>query len=468
MGNIKFPTAYTILFVLIVLMAGLTWVLPAGQYDMVDNEELGRQVPVSGSYHQVDPNPQGITDIFMAPIAGFFDPGSYEARAIDVSLFVLFIGGFLGVVTKTGAIDTGIAKVTSSLKGKEIMLIPILMTLFAAGGTIYGMAEETLAFYSLIIPVVIAAGYDSVTAVAIIMLGAGIGTLGSTINPFATVIASQAAGIPFTEGLGYRLFILVAGLLVCIGYVMRYAKMVKNDPSKSLVADMTESNKEHFLNSDGSTISDNLTGAQKIILLIFAGSFGLLVYGVSVLGWWMAEMSALFLAASILVAIVNKMGEEEFTDTFVEGARDLLGVALVIGLARGIVVIMDSGNLTGTILYASEGLVSGLGETGFINTMFGVQIILSFFVPSSSGLAVLSMPVMAPLAEFSGVASHLAVTAFQSASGLVNLVNPTFAVVMGGLAIGKVPYNKWLSFTWPLLLILAVLIMATLTAGTMM
>jgi len=468
MGNIKFPTAYTILFVLIVLMAGLTWVLPAGQYDMVDNEELGRQVPVSGSYHQVDPNPQGITDIFMAPIAGFFDPGSYEARAIDVSLLVLFIGGFLGVVTKTGAIDTGIAKVTSSLKGKEIMLIPILMTLFAAGGTIYGMAEETLAFYSLIIPVVIAAGYDSVTAVAIIMLGAGIGTLGSTINPFATVIASQAAGIPFTEGLGYRLFILVAGLLVCIGYVMRYAKMVKNDPSKSLVADMTESNKEHFLNSDGSTISDNLTGAQKIILLIFAGSFGLLVYGVSVLGWWMAEMSALFLAASILVAIVNKMGEEEFTDTFVEGARDLLGVALVIGLARGIVVIMDSGNLTGTILYASEGLVSGLGETGFINTMFGVQIILSFFVPSSSGLAVLSMPVMAPLAEFSGVASHLAVTAFQSASGLVNLVNPTFAVVMGGLAIGKVPYNKWLSFTWPLLLILAVLIMATLTAGTMM
>ncbi|KZX76631.1 C4-dicarboxylate ABC transporter [Oleiphilus sp. HI0009] len=465
MGKFKFPTAYTILFGLIVVMAALTWVLPAGQYEMVDNEDLGRQVPVSGSYHEVDPNPQGLTDIFMAPIAGFYDPGSYEASAIDVALFVLFIGGFLGIVTKTGAIDTGIAKVTTSLKGKEIMLIPILMILFAAGGTIYGMAEETLAFYALIIPVIIAAGYDSVTAVAIIMLGAGIGTLGSTINPFATVIASQAAGIPFTEGLSYRLFILVAGLVIGILYVMRYAKMVKNDPSKSLVAEMAESNKKHFLTTD-SSISDNLTGTQNIILLIFSGTFALLVYGVSVLGWWMAEMSALFLASSILVAIVARMGEEEFSNTFVEGARELLGVALVIGLARGIVVIMDSGNLTGTILYASEGMVSGLSEIGFINAMFGVQILLSFFVPSSSGLAVLSMPVMAPLAEFSGVASHLAVTAFQSASGLVNLVNPTFAVVMGGLAIGRVPYNKWLSFTWPLLLILAVLIMGTLTVGT--
>ncbi|KZZ56340.1 C4-dicarboxylate ABC transporter [Oleiphilus sp. HI0125] len=465
MGKFKFPTAYTILFGLIVVMAALTWVLPAGQYEMVDNEDLGRQVPVAGSYHEVDPNPQGLTDIFMAPIAGFYDPGSYEASAIDVALFVLFIGGFLGIVTKTGAIDTGIAKVTTSLKGKEIMLIPILMILFAAGGTIYGMAEETLAFYALIIPVIIAAGYDSVTAVAIIMLGAGIGTLGSTINPFATVIAAQAAGIPFTEGLSYRLFILVAGLVIGILYVMRYAKMVKNDPSKSLVAEMAESNKKHFLTTD-SSISDNLTGTQNIILLIFSGTFALLVYGVSVLGWWMAEMSALFLASSILVAIVARMGEEEFSNTFVEGARELLGVALVIGLARGIVVIMDSGNLTGTILYASEGMVSGLSEIGFINAMFGVQILLSFFVPSSSGLAVLSMPVMAPLAEFSGVASHLAVTAFQSASGLVNLVNPTFAVVMGGLAIGRVPYNKWLSFTWPLLLILAVLIMGTLTVGT--
>jgi uncharacterized ion transporter superfamily protein YfcC len=464
----KFPTAYTILFLLIVVVAGLTWIVPAGKYDMVENEKLGKEVPVAGSYHEVEANPQGIVDIFMAPIAGFYDPGSYEASAIDVALFVLFIGGFLGVVTKTGAIDAGIGRVTVALRGREIWMIPVLMLLFAAGGTIYGMAEETLAFYTLIIPVIIAAGYDTVAAVAIIMVGAGIGTLGSTINPFATVIASDAAGIPFTEGLGLRLFILIAGFAICAFYVMRYAAKVKKDPSKSIVADLCESNKQRFLRDrPESSESTAISGAQKIILVVFGVSFGFLVYGVSALGWWMAEMSALFLAASIVVAFIARMNEETFTGTFVDGARELLGVALVIGVARGIVVIMDAGNLTGTLLHSSEGIVSGLSPVAFVNGIFGVQLLLSFFVPSSSGLAVLSMPIMAPLAEFSGVSSHLAVTAFQSANGLVNLVNPTFAVVMGGLAIGRVPYQRWLKFMWPLLLMIAVLIMATLTVGVL-
>jgi uncharacterized ion transporter superfamily protein YfcC len=464
----KFPTAYTILFLLIVAVACLTWIVPAGKYDMVENEKLGKEVPVAGSYHEVEANPQGIVDIFMAPIAGFYDPGSYEASAIDVALFVLFIGGFLGVVTKTGAIDAGIGRVTVALRGREIWMIPVLMLLFAAGGTIYGMAEETLAFYTLIIPVIIAAGYDTVAAVAIIMVGAGIGTLGSTINPFATVIASDAAGIPFTEGLGLRLFILIAGFAICAFYVMRYAAKVKKDPSKSIVADLRESNVQHFLRDrPESGESTAISGAQKIILVVFGVSFGLLVYGVSALGWWMAEMSALFLAASIVVAFIARMNEETFTGTFVDGARELLGVALVIGVARGIVVIMDAGNLTGTLLHSSEGIVSGLSPVAFVNGIFGVQLLLSFFVPSSSGLAVLSMPIMAPLAEFSGVSSHLAVTAFQSANGLVNLVNPTFAVVMGGLAIGRVPYQRWLKFMWPLLLMIAVLIMATLTVGVL-
>ena len=188
-----------------------------------------------------------------------------------------------------------------------------------------------------------------------------------------------------------------------------------------------------------------------------------MIWGVSAAGWWMAEMSALFLAASLVVGVVTWMGEEKFTNTFVEGARDLLGVALVIGLARGIVVIMDDGKITDTILFWSEQAVSGLSPEGFINTMFGLEAGLSFLVPSSSGLAVLTMPIMAPLADFSNVGRDLVVTAYQSASGLVNLVNPTFAVVMGGLAIGRVPYNRWLGFMWPLLLILTIIIMAGLS-----
>jgi uncharacterized ion transporter superfamily protein YfcC len=207
----RFPSAFTILFALIVIVAGLTWIVPAGRYERVANEALGKDTPVPGTYQTVPSEPQGILDALRAPIAGFYDPATYAANAIDVSLFVLVIGGFLGVVNRTGAINTGITAAMNRMVGREKWMIPILMALFAAGGTTYGMAEETLAFYAILIPVMIAAGYDAVTGVAIILIGAGIGVLGSTINPFATTIASNAAGIPFTDGLILRLAILGIG-----------------------------------------------------------------------------------------------------------------------------------------------------------------------------------------------------------------------------------------------------------------
>lgn len=463
MSKFRFPTAFTILFALIVLVAAATWIIPAGQYDRVMNEGLGKEVPVPGTYHLVNSEKQGIVDIFMAPIAGLYDPATNKANAIDVAVFVLIIGGFLMVVTRTGAIDASIGKVMIALKGREKWMIPILMAFFAAGGTIYGMAEESLAFYALIIPVMIRAGYDSVTGVAIIMLGAGIGTLGSTINPFATVIAANAAGIAFTDGIISRLLILGLGWLACVVWVMRYAEGVKADPTRSLVADMHDENLAHFLKGSDQQGIPDFTLTHKIVMTVFALSFALLIYGVSVLGWWMGEMSALFLASSILVGLIARMGEHEFVDTFIDGARDLLGVALIIGVARGIVVVMDAGKITDTILFWSEQAVSGLGTIAFINVMFWLEVALSFFVPSSSGLAVLTMPIMAPLADFSNVARDAVVTAYQSANGLVNLVNPTFAVVMGGLAIGRVSYDRWLRFTWPLLIILAVMITIVLS-----
>jgi len=466
-GKSKFPTAYTILFVLIIAVAAGTWIIPAGSYEREMNESLGREIPIPGTYQEVEPNPQGLWDVLIAPIAGFYDPDTYEASAIDVALFVLVIGGFLGVVTRTGAIDAGIGGAMTALKGREKWMIPILMALFAAGGTIYGMAEESLAFYALIIPVMIAAGYDSVTAVAIIMLGAGIGTLGSTINPFATVIASNAAGVPFTNGILLRFAILILGWLACVAYVMRYAERVKADPKRSIVADRLAEHREHFLKGRDAAGTPQLTFKRKIVLVIFALSFGVMIYGVAVVGWRRAERPAPLRPAAQVVGIFVRMGEEEFTSTFVNGARDLLGVALVIGIARGIVVIMDAGMITDTILYWSEQAVSGLGNVAFINSMFGVQLILSFFVPSSSGLAVLTMPIMAPLADFSGVERELVVTAYQSANGLLNLVNPTFAVVMGGLAIGRVPYDRWFRFMMPLMVILAVLIIVLLSIATL-
>ncbi|WOI31121.1 YfcC family protein [Sulfitobacter dubius] len=465
----RFPTAYSILFLLIIAVAALTWIIPAGQYDRAMNEEVGREIAVPGTYQTVEANPQGFVDVMLAPVAGFYDPDSYAANAIDVALFVLLLGGFLGVVNATNAIDTGIQAAMVRLKGREIWMIPILMSLFALGGTTYGMAEETLAFYALLIPVVIAAGYDSVTGVAIILIGAGIGTLGSTINPFATVIASNAAGIPFTEGIALRLVILLGGLAICIAYVMRYASRVKADPARSVVAAQRESDRRFFLKETDAEFSEpKLTGTQKLVLLLFFATFAVMIWGVSSQGWWMARMGALFFGMAIVVGVVARLGEKKLTSAFVDGARDLLGVALVIGLARGIVVIMEQGLIADTILNSAADTLGGLPEIAFINLMLWIEIGMSFLVPSSSGLAVLSMPILAPLGDFAGVGRDLVVTAYQSASGLVNLITPTSAVVIGGLAIGRVSFDRWVVFGWPLLLILVVFISASISLAAIL
>lgn len=464
--SFRFPTAYTILFALIALVAVGTWFIPAGQYERVENAQLGVETPVPGTYQKVEQNPQGIGALLIGPIAGFYDPDGGGARAIDVSLFVLVIGGFLGVVTRTGALEAGIGRLMRSMTGHERWLIPILMAVFAAGGTTYGMAEETLAFYALLIPVMIAAGYDSGVAAAVILLGAGIGVLGSTINPFATVIASDAAGIEFTEGIALRFALLLIGWLVCVLFVMRYAARVKREPSSSIVADQREEIEAQFGKGSSGEVP-GLTGTQGIVLIIFGLTFAVMVWGVAVGGWWMAQMSALFLASSIVIGGVAWMGEKNFTESFVDGARDLLGVALIIGIARGIVVVMDAGNMTDTILHSAENMVTGLSPIIFVNGVFAIEVALSFLVPSTSGLAVLSMPILAPLADFSGVDRALVVTAYQSASGLVNLITPTSAVVMGGLAIARVPYQRWLRFTAPLLLILIVIIVVGMSVASL-
>jgi uncharacterized ion transporter superfamily protein YfcC len=465
-ARFRFPSAFTILFALIILVAALTWIIPAGLYDRVPSEALGKDVPIAGSYKPTEADPQGVFDVVLAPIAGFYNPDSYAANAIDVSLFVLIIGGFIGVVTATGAIDAGIARAMVRLKGRENWMIPFLMALFALGGTTYGMAEETLAFYVLLIPVMIAAGYDAVVAVAVILLGAGIGVLGSTINAFATVIASDAAGVTFADGLTLRLIILALCWIVTVIFVMRYAARVKADPSKSLVFDKKAANEAHFLGGKA-TAEASFTGLQQIVLILFALTFAVMIWGVSSQGWWMAQMSGLFLIAAIIIGIIARLGEARLVEAFVNGARDLLGVALIIGLARGIVVVMDAGHITDTILHSAETTVAGLPGVAFINVIYWIEVGMSFLVPSTSGLAVLSMPILAPVADFAGVKRELVVTAFATGSGIVNLITPTSAVVMGGLAIGRVPYERWLRFIWPLLVVLTIIIMAALSAAVL-
>jgi uncharacterized ion transporter superfamily protein YfcC len=340
------------------------------------------------------------------------------------------------------------------------------------------MAEETLAFYALIITVMLAAGYDGLSAGALILLGAGIGVIGSTVNPFATGIASGFAGTTLSDGLIGRVVILIVGTIIGIVFVMRYAEKVKKDPSRSLIYDQKAENEKQFLSASGEgTDFGNFTTRHKVILLLFFLAFVTMVYGVipwEDLGfavptwwWWFPEMTANFLFFGILIGIVGRLSEKNLVNTFVDGARDMLGVALIIGVARGITVIMNNGLITDTVLYWAEQAVEGLGGVGFIIVTYLLYLPLSFLIPSSSGLATVSMPIMAPLASFANVPAYLVVTAYQTANGLVNLVTPTSAVVMGGLAIARVGYGTWWKFVWPVLVLLFVLTVLVLAAGVL-
>lgn len=476
------PSAYTILFGLIVITALATWIIPAGRYQL-DPEGS----PIPGTYQEVDATPSRIVvDSLEAPINGLYGvedaaTGNVDVfnsgelfGAIDVALFILVIGGFIGITMKTGAIQAGIAVLVRRLSGRERLMIPILMTVFAIGGTTFGMAEESLAFYVLVITVMIAAGYDAFVGALVILLGCGIGVLGSTVNPFATGIASGFADVSLSDGLVLRLVILVVGLVMGIWYVQRYAERVRKDPTASVVFDQKEANEQRFAATsvDGDIV---LNGKRKAILGLFGIAFAVMIYGVipwedlniglPTLWWWFPEMTASFLLFAILIGLVGGMREEDLTSTFVDGARDLLGVALIIGIARGITVVMNNGQITDTVLYWAEQALGDVGEAGFAVVMFVLFLPLSFLIPSSSGLATVAMPIMAPLADFAGADRSLVVTAYQSASGLLNLVTPTSAVVMGGLAIARVPYGKYLRFVWPLLLALAVLTVVVLTIG---
>jgi uncharacterized ion transporter superfamily protein YfcC len=468
------PSAYTILFALIVLAAIATWVIPAGTYNL--NAEGN---PVPGTYHEVPQKPSRIlVDSLTAPINGLYGIEDATTRninyynsgslfgAIDVALFILVIGGFLGVTMKTGAIQAGIGRLVRRLEGRERLMIPALMSVFALGGTSYGMAEESLAFYALVITVLIAAGYDALTGAAVVLLGCGIGTFGSTINPFATGIASGFAGVSISDGLLSRLIILIVGLAIGIWFVLRYADRVKKDPSKSVVHDMKAENEARFrAESEGGEVV--LTGTHKTVLVLFGLAFAVMMYGVipwedmgiplPTWWWWFPEMTASFLLFAIIIGLVARMGEGELTSTFVDGSRELLGVALIIGIARGITVIMNNGEITDTVLHWTELALGDVGKTAFAIVMFLLFLPLSFLIPSSSGLATVAMPIMAPLARFVDVPEELVVTAYQSASGLMNLFIPTSAVVMGGLAIARVPYDRYLRWVWPLLAALAVL-----------
>ena len=462
MKKFHMPTAYTILFILLILVAASTWVIPAGTYERSGEEST----PVAGTYQTVEQQPQGPGDVILASFQGFYD-------AVDVALFILMVGGFLGVVMKTGAIDAGVSNIIRILNGQEIWLIPVLMIMFSLGGTSFGMWEETMAFYPLLIPVFISAGYDPLVGTSVVLLGSGAGVLASTVNPFATGIASGFAGVSLGDGLLPRLLMLLVFDAAAIWYVMAYASRVRAHPEKSLVAGISR----RAGAARGGEVP-TLTARRKVVLVLFALVFLVMIYGVipfdeigvpiPTLGWWFPELSGLFLIGGIAIGLAYGLKEQDLTDAFVAGAADLTGVGLIIGISRGITVLMDGGQITDTVLYWGERALEGTGSVAFILLVYLIYIPLSVLIPSSSGLATLSIPILAPLGRFAGIGGDLIVTAFQSASGLVNIVTPTAAVVMGGLALGDVPYDRWVKFVWKLILIFFLLTVAFLAVSAIL
>ncbi|MDO7171287.1 YfcC family protein [Mariniflexile sp. AS56] len=497
MKKIKFPTAQTVLIIIAGLVALLTWVIPSGKFDSLaynkdentftrtsleeketlnasqetldvleikiplekfTNGDIWKPISIPNTYKKVEAKPQGLIAFLQSPIKGIVE-------AADIIFLVLFIGGLIGIMNFTGAFDAGISWLANTLKGKEYILIVLVTTLIAIGGTTFGLAEETIAFYPILIPIFLAAKYDAIVALACIYLGSSIGTMCSTSNPFSAIIASDAAGINWTTGLTGRLIMLVLGVLICIIYTLRYAQRVKKDPSKSVIFKQKEAIEAMFGNTTNSAVK--LSVRLRIILFLFAMCFVVMIYGVSQLEWWFLEMTVVFLVGSILIGFIAKIDEYTFVDLFAKGAGDLLGVALIIGVARGITVLLEDGQISDTLLYYASNATTGMNKGLFINAMLYIYGGLSFFIPSSSGMAVLTMPILSPLADGVGIGRELIVNAYQYGMGLFAFINPT-GLILASLAIVKVGYDKWLKFVMPLVLILLLFTMIVLTISVYM
>ena len=483
----KMPSSFSVLLIIIAIMAVLTWIIPAGQYKV---DKAG--AIIAGSYESVKQNPQGIWDVLMAPINAMLGKAPTNA-AIDVAFFILMVGGFLGVVNETGTLDVGIASIVRKYKGREKMLILILMPLFALGGTTYGMGEETMAFYPLLVPVMMSVGFDSLTGVAIVLLGSQIGCLASTLNPFATVIASDTAGISSASGLLLRVIFWVVLTALSTYYVYRYADKVQKNPTASLTYATREEDLKYFNVEKGEEIPSQMNKKQKRVstfVIMVAGfipfkdlgikffeSFneslhkipylGQLIGNTDALGtWYFPQTAMLFAFMGILVGIIYGLKEDKIISSFMNGAADLLSVALIVAVARGIQVIMNDGMITATILHWGEEGLKGLSSQLFIVLTYIFYLPMSFLIPSSSGLASATMGIMAPLGKFVNVPGSLIVTAYQSASGVLNLIAPTSGIVMGALALGRVDLSAWWKFMGKLVVAIVVITIALLLLGT--
>jgi uncharacterized ion transporter superfamily protein YfcC len=490
----KLPSPITILMFVIVFAALCTWLVPAGKYDTLVCEEgnsftlnkmdtsmqlpfaqatldslkikitlakfvngdIKKPVSIPGSYHKLTSNKQSFLQIIQAPIKGIYE-------SVDIVFFILIIGAFMQVFNESGAMELGLKALSYRMNGKETWLIVLLTFLFSFAGASYGMAEEALVFYAVLVPVFVAAGYDLIIPVAIIFGGTQLGTLASFSNPFSAIIASNAAGINWKDGITERLIMFALTTIITIWYIIRYAQKVKKDPTQSLVYKI-----DGILPTKNNNISiekpEPLSTQTILLLLLFLATFLTMIGGVVWLGWWLTEMTTIFLAAAILVAIILRMKETIFISQFIKGAESLLSVALIVGVARGVTIVLNEGKISDSIVYYAAQAVSGMPASVFIIVLMLLYIGFTFFISSSSGMAVLTMPIMGSLAMLVGVPGREIVNAYLFGMGIMGFLTPT-GLILPSLAIVNVSIKAWFKFIMPLITILTIVCMICLLIG---
>lgn len=432
------PHVYILLLTLILISCILTYIIPAGQYDMMT---VGNRDVVDGTtFHAVEQSPASVMSFLTAVPRGL-------QESAQIIFFIFIIGGAFAVLQETRAIEAGIGKLIQIMKGKTIIIIPILMVLFSLGGAIFGMSEETIPFIPIFVSLCVAMGYDSVTGAAIVFCGAGAGFAGAFINPFTLQVAQGIAGLPLLSGMWFRIIVYTVLVIVAVAYVMRYAARVRENP---LLSPMHDFDRERTDSIDLNNLQP-FGGAEKAILLIFFGTIVLLIFGVIVFGWYMDEIAGLFLGMSMLVAIVAKMGVNNYAGVFAKGMGEIASGALVVGFARGILVILTEGSILHTILYGAAAALGAMPAIISAVGMYVFQCLLNFIVPSGSGQAAVSIPIMAPLGDLVGVTRQTACLAFQLGDGISNIFTPTSGYFMAGLALARIPWAKWAKWILPLI-----------------
>lgn len=455
----KVPHVYAIIFALMVIFAVLTWIVPSGSYQR--QEVNGREVTVAGTYEQSEKTyideetgdevdlRQGVFDVLQAPTRGI-------QEAIEVVAFILIVGGSFQVITKTGAITSGMGRVVRRFKNKDILIIPIAMVLFALGGTSFGMAEETLPFFAIFMPIMMAMGFDSMTAFMVVFVGARTGYIASTINPFNVLIAQGILGIQGNPQLWLRMIAWVVLTAVAITWVVLYARRVKKNPESSITFEDDIAKKVEFA-ADESALDAEFTGRQKGVLAVFIAGMCLIIWGLVTQGWYMNEISAVFLAMGLLAGVIAGFSQDVIAQEFVAGIADFAFSAIVVGLARGILVIASDGMIIDTILNVLATGLGGIPAVLFTTLLYAVENLLAILVPSSSGLAALTAPIFGPLTELMGLNPEAAVWALSMGSATMSLICPTSAILVAGLGVCKIKLGQWWKTVWKFFLVVSLI-----------